>query len=30
MGKAIEFALGVLFFFVLIRAYEHVRDSRRG
>ena len=30
MDKAIEFALGVLVFFVLIRVYEHVRDPWRG
>lgn len=27
MEKVIEFALGVLFFFVLIRIYEHFRNG---
>lgn len=29
MDKAIEFALGVLFFFILIRVYEHYRNGGR-
>lgn len=29
MEKVIEFALGVLFFFVLIQIYEHFKNRRR-
>ena len=29
MDKVVEFALGVLFFFILIRIYEHYRNGGR-